>query len=47
MGEVLTVIYDKIGDILFVDVCHPYAEQDSDMVDDAVVARFNLETGGD
>lgn len=45
MGERLTIIYDKIGDFLFLDVCHPYAEQDSDMIDDAVVARFNLKTG--
>ena len=45
MGEKLIIRYDKIGDFLFIELCRPYAEQDSDMVDDAVVARFNLTTG--
>ena len=45
MGERLTITYDKIGDFLFLDLCHPYAEQESNMIDDAVVARFNLKTG--
>ena len=45
MGEKLIIRYDKIGDFLFIELCHPYAEQDSDMIDDAVVARFNLTTG--
>ena len=47
MGERLTITYDKIGDFLFLDLCHPYAEQESNMIDDAVVARaspaFDLE----
>ncbi len=45
MGEKLIIRYDEIGSFLFLEVCHPYAEQDSDMIDDAVVARFNLKTG--
>ena len=45
MGEKLIIRYDKIGDFLFIEVCHPYAEQDSNEIDDAVVARFNLGTG--
>ena len=45
MGENLIVRYDEIGDFLFIELCRPYAEQDSDMIDDAVVARFNLTTG--
>ena len=45
MGEKLIIKYDEIGSFLFLEVCHPYAEQDSDMIDDAVVARFNLKTG--
>ena len=45
MGETLTLEYDKIGDFLFLDVCSPYAEQDSDGIDDGIVGRFNLDTG--
>ena len=45
MGETLTFEYDVIGDFLFLDVCKPYANQDSDGLGDDIVARFNLETG--
>ena len=45
MGETLTIEYDKIGDFLFIDRCRPYAEQDSNEIDESMVARFNLETG--
>ena len=45
MGESLVIEYDQIGDFLFMDVCRPYAEQDSDGIDDEILARFNLETG--
>ena len=45
MGETLTIEYDKIGDFLFIDVCPPYAEQDSNEIGECLVARFNLETG--
>ena len=45
MGETLTIEYDKIGDFLFIDLCRPYAEQDSDEIGESLVARFNLETG--
>ena len=45
MGERLIIEYDQIGDFLFMDVCRPYAEQDSDGIDDEILARFNLETG--
>ena len=41
----MTFEYDVIGDFLFLDVCKPYAEQDSDGLGDDIVARFNLETG--
>ena len=40
MGEKLIIRYDQIGSFLFLEVCSPYAQQDSDMIDDAVVARF-------
>ena len=45
MGGTLTIEYDKIGDFLFIDLCRPYAEQDSDEIGESLVARFNLETG--
>ena len=40
----LTFEYDRIGDILSVDVCPPYREQDSDEIDDSVVARLHPQT---
>ena len=45
MDERLRISYDKIGDLLFIDVCPTYAEQDSNEIDESVVARFNLTTG--
>ena len=45
MGERLILRYDQIGSFLFIEVCPPYADQDSDEIDDAVLARFNLKTG--
>ena len=45
MGERLILRYDQIGSFLFLELCPPYAEQDSDEIDDAVLARFNLKTG--
>jgi hypothetical protein len=45
MDDTLTFRYDKIGDIMYVDKCPPYAEQESEEIDDSVVARFNPTTG--
>ncbi len=45
MGKKLTVTYDKIGDILYVDKVKPYAEQESTELEDYVVARYNPATG--
>ena len=45
MGENLIISYDKIGSFLFIEVSPPYAQQNSTMIEDAVVARFNRETG--
>jgi hypothetical protein len=45
MGEKLTFRYDKVGDIMYVERCLPYPEQESDEIDDEIVARFNPETG--
>jgi len=45
LGKKLTFRYDEIGDILYIDRVKPYAEQDSEMLEDEVVARFNPKTG--
>ena len=45
MDAKLSIAYDKIRSFLFLDLCPPYAEQDSDMLDDAVITRANPETG--
>jgi len=44
MGEKLIFEYDKIGDILYINKCRPYAGQDSEELEDEVVARLNPET---
>lgn len=45
MGERLILRFDEIGSLMFIEVCAPYAEQDSNEIGESVVARFNLETG--
>ena len=45
MASRLTLHYDRVGDILYIQTRPPNAEQDSDHLDDDVVARFNPETG--
>jgi hypothetical protein len=45
MEKKLTIRYDEIGDILYIDKVAPYAEQDSEMLEDEVVARTNPKTG--
>ncbi len=37
--------YDREGDILHIDRCPPYAEQESEELGDDVIARLNPETG--
>jgi len=37
--------YDREADILHIDKCAPYAEQDSEELEDAMVARLNPDTG--
>ena len=41
----LTIRYDKIGDILYIDRCPPYADQESEEISEEVVARLNPTTG--
>jgi uncharacterized protein YuzE len=45
MGAKLTFKYDREADILYIDTCLPYAEQESEELGDEVVARLNPETG--
>jgi hypothetical protein len=45
MEAKLTFRYDQEGDILYVDKCAPYAEQESEELADEVVARTNPDTG--
>lgn len=42
-GSVM-VSYDSEGDILYVDKCEPYAEQESEEIRDEIVARLNPES---
>lgn len=37
--------YDREADILHIDKCPPYAEQDSEELKDEIVARLNPDTG--
>lgn len=45
MGAKLTFRYDREGDILYVETRAPYAGQESEELDDDIVARFNPDTG--
>jgi len=46
MSTALTFRYDRVGDILYIDTCPPYQGQDSEEVDDGVMARINPTTEG-
>ena len=45
MGAKLSFKYDRDADILHIDKCAPYPEQDSEELGDEVVARLNPDTG--
>jgi len=45
MASKLTFRYDKVGDILYVDKCPPYKEQESDELGDEIAVRLNPTTG--
>lgn len=45
MDKRLTVRYDKVGDILYIDICPPYAAQESEEIGDEVIARLKPESG--
>ncbi len=37
--------YDRVGDILYIANCSPYAEQDSDEIGNEIIARTNPISG--
>ena len=41
----LTFQYDRNADILYVNTCPPYPEQESEELADEIIARFNPNTG--
>ncbi len=45
MDKKLTLRYDKIGDILYIDTCPPYPTQESEELGDEMVARLNPMSG--
>jgi uncharacterized protein YuzE len=45
MAAKLTFRFDREADILHIDKCPPYAEQESEELGDDVVARLNPATG--
>ncbi len=45
MEAKLTFKYDRAGDILHIDKCPPYPEQESEELPDEVIARLNPNTG--
>ena len=45
MEAKLTFKYDRQADILHIDKCPPYAEQESQELPDEIVARLNPDTG--
>jgi uncharacterized protein YuzE len=45
MAAKLTFKYDREADILHIDKCAPYAEQESEELGDEVIARLNPTTG--
>ena len=45
MNSKLTIRYDKTGDILYIDQCAPYPEQESEEISDEIIARLNPDNG--
>lgn len=44
MKDQLTFQYDREADILYINTVAPYPEQESQELEDEIVARFNPET---
>jgi uncharacterized protein YuzE len=45
MDAKLSFKYDREADILYINKCSPYLEQESEELGDEVIARLNPETG--
>lgn len=45
MAEKLVLKYDRMGDILYISKCAPYAEQESEEIGDEMIARLNPVSG--
>ena len=45
MAAKLSFKYDREADILYIDTCSPYAEQESEELGDDVIVRLNPTTG--
>lgn len=45
MAEKLVLKYDQVGDILYINKCAPYAEQESEEIGDEMIARLNRVSG--
>lgn len=41
MDKNLIFRYDKVGDILYIDTCPPYADQETEEIGDEIIARLN------
>jgi len=44
MAEKLSFNYDREADILYIDKVSPYADQESEELEDGIIARLNPET---
>ncbi|GBF82703.1 DUF2283 domain-containing protein [Aphanothece sacrum] len=44
MAENLIFKYDPIGDILYINKCQPYPEQESEELGDDIIIRLNPQT---
>lgn len=45
MDKNLVFHYDKVGDILYIDTCPPYADQETEELGDEIIARLNPDSG--
>jgi uncharacterized protein YuzE len=45
MDAKLSFKYNREADILYINKCQPYAEQESEELGDDIIARLNPETG--
>ncbi len=45
MAEKLVFQYDRVGDILYINNCAPFAEQESEEIGDEMIARLNPVSG--